>query len=280
MSIQKVKRWQWVLIGLLAGAGICLVRLTVGGLNSTPVGMGQAEFEHLLAAPPALGKYAALEEINIIPVDAAYWVRAQRRYPAADGSGFEYRTEWLALRERQYRPINASLSANATMNRAEFTVRDFLADAAARDPHIHYRYAWERDARFALPVWALGGALLIGGVWPWALGVMYGAGLGPEGRAYDLSRFAPEVAVAHAGAELSATERDRLVALEAEMEDRLRIADGSGAEQPPMQATSDLPTTPQLSGEPLEAQPHPVAQEKQFGGEFYPTETHPKEKSS
>ncbi len=277
MSLQNVKRWHWVLIGLLVGSGICLGRLILGGLGSTSVGMGQDEFERLLASSSAYGKYPALEEINVIPVDDVYWVRAQRRYPAADGSGFEYRTEWLALRERQYRPINASLSANVNVNRAEFTVRDFLASAAARDPHIRYRYAWERDMRFALPAWALGGALLLGGVWPWALGVMLGAGLGRPDPEYDLSRFAPEAPHNDAKTELSPHERQRLAALEAEMEARLRESESPASDA--QRASAPPPAAVPLSDTPLEIPPPRVEAPKHYDGEFYPTETHVKHNS-
>jgi len=263
MSLQNVKRWHWVLIGLLVGSGICLGRLILGGLGSTSVGMGQDEFERLLASSSAYGKYPALEEINVIP--------------AADGSGFEYRTEWLALRERQYRPINASLSANVNVNRAEFTVRDFLASAAARDPHIRYRYAWERDMRFALPAWALGGALLLGGVWPWALGVMLGAGLGRPDPEYDLSRFAPEAPHNDAKTELSPHERQRLAALEAEMEARLRESESPASDA--QRASAPPPAAVPLSDTPLEIPPPRVEAPKHYDGEFYPTETHVKHNS-
>lgn len=135
----------------------------------------------------------------------------------------------------------------------------------------------ERDARFALPAWALGGALLIGGIWPWALGVMLGAGLGPPG--YDLSRFASEPVDRKSARELSPAERGRLATLEAEMEERLRNPDPTATTQPQPQSRRDRPTTtPQLGDEPLHPQAPQAAPEKQFDGEFYPTETHVKHK--
>lgn len=270
MSIRSLRRWQWGLLGLLLGAGVGLAQILAGATGNAAVGMGQAEFERLLQSPPAMGKYAALDEINIVPVGDVYWVRGQRRYPLADGGGFEYRTEWLALRERQYRPIDPAMKPREAGQGGEYTVRTFLADAAARDPRLRYRYAWEKDTKIVWPVCVLGGALLLGGVWPWMLRVLIGAPAG-NGSNYDLSRFASQPA--DAAPPPTKAEQRRLVELETEMEAGLRAA---ASAPPASQAKPDAPSTVKLDGVPLSPVAPKSEDPRRYDGEFYPTETHVK----
>jgi hypothetical protein len=266
MRFKTLRRWQWVAIGILVGSAVGLASLQMGGVGSTPVGMSQEEFERLLVTPPALGEYPALDEVTVVPVDGVYWVRAMRRYPLADGSGFEYRARWLALRGRRYQPLAGSDHGS------DYTVRDFLADAALAHPGVKYRYAWERDARVALPACALGGALLIGVIWPWTLGVR--AGAEPE---TDRSRLAGAQADREAHAGPSDEERLRLLTLEEEMEARLRASPECPQVAPP-RATP--PAVARLDDAHISAAAPPVRETKEYGGEFYPTETHAGQKSS
>jgi hypothetical protein len=269
MTIRTLKRRHWILIGLLVGAAVALIQLSAGPIGQAPVGMGQADFERLLQAPPVLGKYAALDEINIVPVGDVYWVRGQRRYPLADNSGFEYRTEWLALRERQYRPIDPALHPREAGQGGEYTVRTFLADAAARDPRVRYRYAWEKDARIVWPACLLGGAL-IGAMWAGLLRLLIVVPSG-DGLNYAL----PQVASHAADAAPPPTEAEQryLIALEAEMEAKLRA--GATA-PPPSQAKPHAPSAVKLDGVPLAPVATKSEDPKRYNGEFYPTETHVK----
>ena len=260
MSIRKLKRWHWTFIGILIGTAIALARLSLASLDSTPVGLGQEDFERLLRAPPALGQYPALDHINIIPIEGVYWVRAQRRYPLADGRGFEYRTEWLALRNLAYAPLDKSIQTSSS---TLYTVRDYLKGVSAQFPQVSYRYAWERDRKIAVPLSALVGALVIGGLWPILLRSLVAAETPADD--YDLSRFSSSPTT-----EEPPANQQKLLALESELESKL------AANSLPSQPAASLPPEPPkvLHDTPLAPVADCTEEKKDYEGEFYPTEAH------
>lgn len=271
MGIESLKSWHWAMIGLLLGFGAGYACVSLQGPPRAPVGMGQKEYELMLRTKPDDPQTPALDEITVVPVGDVYWVSAQRRYVAADGRHYEYRPEWLALKQRQYQPLGDFSERGGP----GYDVRTYLADMTAKYPHIHFRYAWEREPKYQLMMWTGGGLLLIGVVWPILLRLLIGAGFGkaPAEAKYDLSRFGGSGGGGEKQDEImSEKDQRRLSELDAEMQRSLTAESG-----PPLNASEPPPAESQpaeLRGEALAAPPVETRTQKEYGGEFYPTEAH------
>jgi hypothetical protein len=270
MDIYALKRWHWTAIGLAAGLVIALGRTAasepdrVGGEGY----IDQTTFERSLRLPSVLGKprvkdivvYPAGDQVQIVSLRQLVQTRS------ADGWGYE---DVLFAAPKPYQPLGGSRGA------ARPDVGQYLGELAGSNPAVTgFRYAWWREPAANLTLWALGGAALVGGVWPTLLRFLVGAGLGPKRLepAYDLGRFhgGPEPAEAPAGP----TEQESAHLRELE-EAMLRglAAQSAGADQP---RAADAPATPSCVPvlQPVsEAAAAPVgaeAEAKEYQGEFYP----------
>jgi hypothetical protein len=242
--------------------------------------MTQSEFETLLRVPPpADGSLPPpLTDITVVRTATgdAYWVRAMRRYLSPDRAAYEYRPEWLALRQRQYRPLDPSIAPHAKAPGADYTVRDYLRDVSAKHPHVKRRYAWEHDPKLAPPIYAALGAVILGAAWPLALSFMVGAGLGRrEQNDYDLSRFGSSEKSNQANPSTDQTEADRqrLAQIESDL-----AANLSAGASPPNSSPADRPAPAPvrtLDAPPLEVpSPQDPHADKHYAGDYYPTEAH------
>ena len=180
MDVQSLKRWHWIVIGLVAGSLFAAAKLMsasderLGG----PGFLSQAEFERSLRVPPA-GSRPFVSGIVIHTGPRADLVRF-RQLTAA----LEY-AELRFAAPRPYRPLGESAPASEN-----YTVGNYLTDMAATNPSLSFRTAWWDSAGPQLAIGATVGALLIGGAWPVLLRLMVGAGLGRKGEPrYDLDRF-------------------------------------------------------------------------------------------
>src|SRR5665213_75594 len=155
-----------------------------------------------------------------------------------------------------------------------YTVLDYLAFAKARDPRIGYRYAWWMGRGAILTIGAVGGLVVIGGIWPTVLSLLTGAGFGRlprEKEVYDLSRFhgnsegSPKVAAtgldADAARELEVVTDAKIRELEAELAGR-----GKGDEM----HKSVEAVRPLDAAAIEESAKEKHAEDVEFAGEFYP----------
>jgi hypothetical protein len=163
----------------------------------------------------------------------------------------------------------------------KYTVLDYLAYARQKHPEIMFHAAWWDMPRVKYPLWALGGMLLIGGIWPNLLGWMTGAARAKQEQEddYNLDRFKSEPSTAGAASEHPVPALD-LSALEEELKRGLE-------EQPAAAIVSKAASTmvaplpvPEAHAAPSAALPPGQTQESSdYRGEYYPV-AHPPEKKA
>jgi hypothetical protein len=136
-----------------------------------------------------------------------------------------------------------------------------------------YRYAWQEQPILAGALWIAGSMALIGGIWPAVLGFLVGAGFGPvnEDSGFgELSRRETDQLM-----KKSLARMDELLESIAEYEAEMGLRDEAPAPTPDVAVAAAAPAVRQLSAGPLEqSSPAPAEADKDFGGEFYPTEIH------
>jgi hypothetical protein len=163
------------------------------------------------------------------------------------------------------------------------TVQDWLDSAAKDYSWVHYKFAWWKMPQYCNLVWMGSTFAVVGVIWPMALSVMSGAGLGrpkKKGQAYDMSRFGTGVSKAKVpgsqSQEMSEEHQKQLTSLNESL--RASVKDGLQGGQPaaPEQKADSaavpgrqfVPSAPGVAV----AAPTPEApqESKDFTGEFYP----------
>jgi prepilin-type N-terminal cleavage/methylation domain-containing protein/prepilin-type processing-associated H-X9-DG protein len=178
-----------------------------------------------------------------------------------DTETLEYRDRWLAA-PRRYVPLGQGPVEG-------FSVRDFLISESAANPSIGFSSAWWESPGGAIAVGAVGGAVVIGGVWPVVLSFLVGAGFGGKKKDpdYDLSRFKSERAQ-EVTKEMTDEERRHLEELEAEMMAGL----ASAGEPPPVPKSGGSQGVKQLAMEEAASAPVVAEDDRAYAGEYYPVE--------
>ena len=255
MNVQAWKRWQWVIVGILAGLAVASARLLaasdrrVGGEEY----ISQIEFERALNMTNAQDE-PEVSRLVIRPDRYVDLVSLRRRVP--ETSTYETR---LFAAQRPYRPLG---QANPP---SDYSVSQFLAK---NYPKLSFSTAWW-DAPVAMSaIYAAIGALVIGGIWPSILGMLVGAGLGRKEPDCDLSRFKSEPVPQPQKQELTDAERRHLEELEEEMAAGLKSA-GSETAAP---AAAPVSAVKELGSDAVEATPAPDAEQKDYAGQYYPVE--------
>jgi prepilin-type processing-associated H-X9-DG protein/prepilin-type N-terminal cleavage/methylation domain-containing protein len=264
MHVQDLKRWHWIVIGAIAGAGFALARTL--SIADRPVGgadfISQAKFESQLRFSPVMGK-PRIANIVIHPAAGSQIDLVSLSELQLETS--QYRDRWFAA-PRPYVALAQRGSADPVQG---FTVSDYLLEAKVGNPSISFSNAWWESTAGAILVWGLVGMLVVGGVWPFVLNFLLGAGFGRkiEEPLMDLSQFKSE-AQQKPSSEMSEEDRRRLEALESEMEASLQ-GDGQDKSAPAVAAPAPIRT---LATAPVELAPGPAQDQKDFAGEFYPVE--------
>src|ERR1700722_12979377 len=159
MLIQDLKRWHWIAIGLIAGVGVGQARQLV--VADRPVGgsdfITQVAFESKLRYPPIMGK-PYLAHIVIHSSSPTDLVSVSE----LDTGTLQYRDRWFAA-PRPYVPLRLDVREPS---RPDYSVRDYLEEAAQTNPTIKFSTAWWESAWGATVIWGAGGAVVIGGIWP------------------------------------------------------------------------------------------------------------------
>lgn len=255
MNVESIKPWQWC----LAGLGVGLVLLLVRHIQPEPQvrSMGQEQFEQKLVQEAFAGN-PMLTDLVVRPSAAGHRVTGRELVltPA----------EWIAVpfvfdAPRPYTPTDPSVQLAGQSP----TVLDFLEAVRQQFPEVSYSYAWWEGPTMQVLLYVGGALLLVGGIWPLALGLMVDAGLGRKkpGSEAETEETAP------AASPIDPEQLDKTIkTLEA------GIGAGTGDRPVPGQQPA-IPAVAKLGQQPLEAAPHRQANEnKEYHGKFYPTEVH------
>lgn len=288
MGIENSKRWHWVLVSLVVGPMLAFMN----GQREIEAGMRSisgAEFEHEIAAKEVPGGNPNLKDVLVHPAKAAvygkpvYVLTMQRAIFETDKKGWTYEPyameaevpyiSFATSRHRTGKPIPAD------PNR---TIVSALSEMAAKNPEIHYRYAWWEEPRWSYAIWTGGALAVIGGIWPTVLSLLVGAGFGPKvkEKEYDLDRFGKSEAgeeedptVKPEKKEMSDDDKANLAAQLDKLEKNIGTAAVMTDVPAPGNAQTDNGPVPirQLSGGPVEVAAVAKEEEnKEYKGEFYP----------
>jgi hypothetical protein len=276
MAIEDLKRWHWVVIGVVVGALMGLGQVYGGNEPWANLpSIGQQEFEEGLRARPRDGA-AVFENITVYPgaggepdlvvvdrrMDWGLFAGLRAGPAGSDARQIRYVQHFIRAR-RPFKPFAPIAGAVARPN---YTVRDYLNDA-----HVNFRYAWWKEPKTLIALWTVGSTVLIGGVWPTVLNLLVGAGFGrrqPKEPDYDLGRFKSEPGPAGPAATTpdGAALEEHVRKLEEELAGSLSAGVSAAGQD---QANESKPA-PALLAAPVEAPAAAGDEDKEYQGEFYP----------
>lgn len=173
MQVQDVPRWAWALTG--AVVGLLIAYVWTGSEPGVGRDVSGQQFRNYAVRTSnheaARGEPILTDIVVYPPVQGAY---GRPVYPVT----------FKELRFLGDKPVRVSRGVNAEVpfiersENANNTVIDFLRSIEARNPQMRWRYAIEREAKYAYAIGAGAGLILIGGVWPSLVRLLVGAGLG------------------------------------------------------------------------------------------------------
>jgi len=280
MRIERIRRWQWILISLAVG-------WIMGQLQQLPredwrsaygQDMTQRDFERglqreyngvrhfrdLVVYPDRIQLPGGVSK----PIHIVAGLYFDGRPRVKDG---KEQAEWRPrcfVTEVPYKALGPTTQPAA----AAFTVVDYLKSLKG----VGFRYAWWRDPRWAVRLWTAASLVLIGGIWPTLVNLMvYGSVWRPrESKGVDLSQVKPTTA--EAAPQPSITEKDLAETdrLSAQLEAQLAASPSDPVSSTNVQ--NQPPPIRDLSAAPLvPAAPETEKDQKDFGqdkDDFYPTE--------
>lgn len=154
---------------------------------------------------------------------------------------------------------------------ANYTVLNYLAAIKRNNPQVVYRTAWWEKPTVLYTLYATGGVVVIGGIWPVVLRLLLGAGFGrhaPAEEPYDLSRFGgrPESKIAAPARPGEPLDTEALDALEQELR-RSLSQHAMASDKPPCETRPVSPLNAIASDVAAAA---PSDEHKEYQGEYYP----------
>ena len=216
--MSSLRRWHWMLIGLLLGLAVGGWQVMVEqffGEPSFSKGVGrsfdQRAFEQIVVVPDSAVQDWVYGPVTVHPpapdgttwvsgryvsVRSALTVAADVPPPADDKTGDGKAPAPPARRAKAlyfiagpmpdpYTPAARPVLAPGTKpGTAGFTVRDYLAALAAQHPEakIAVRYAWWDEPTTRAGLTGVVGLVIVGGFWPTILWTLCGMGYGPPPR--------------------------------------------------------------------------------------------------
>ena len=262
MDLQDLKRWHWMVIGLLAGTLWAMTQLFYGFLpDGETVG---GTFEMMLMTTREAPAFVDFS--NVYVTDLQIHPPIADDGPVVNGSTSSGKIQWVTgtmvsrgfrrdtreWRTRSFR-YKAAVPFVPT-KRFDFIINDwvpngrlkkvpgYLKPTATDYPSIRnyfdelnrkygsasmkYRYIWWQSRLAVMTLYPLGGLLLIGGVWPTIIALMVGAGLGAKAKpeTFDLSRYESGKTVdATKGVLVTEQDRQRLAEMNEELEKNLQV---------------------------------------------------------
>jgi hypothetical protein len=280
MGIEELKRWHWIVIGLLLGLGLAYAR---SGMEPQVGRNNVVDFLSAIRAPLDAKTGPIVRSIVIHPATVDYRgqrlnvVTYKRLCRSRDGKRTDWQSEQL-LAESPFRGFGRGGEEPAT------SIRDYLDAIKKENPSISYRYAWWDLAPAQYAMWTGGSVLVIGILWPNVLFALMGAGYGPkrDPNAKKESLFSyksrPEPQLAAAKPRASAADEQKL----RDMTDRLErnlaaVATHHGDHA--AAAAPDPAGVRKLDGGPLEMAPAQAKADDddiEIKGEYYPVLIHHK----
>ena len=307
MRAEDLSRTHWVIVGLLLGLVFSYVRLHIGQPDPSQT-HSLANLEREFFKPPTHGTddkdYPWVTNLLVyppepIPADGSASSSPQNLVLVTFDvrSAAEKQWQWTPAAIHVREPL---VAPTRRIGGADLTVRTYL-DALGEETGKGriYRYAWWAEPKWVYATWTAMSMLMVGGVWPMALSLLIGAGFGQRSdekkpslwqqwKAYrqDAARRARASAAYPAAqkkpqtgsASLSSEEMDRLSAMEAELHDFL--ATGSNTAAGGDDTVNDAPAIRPLTAGPIEPpkSDDQKKQDKSYGGTFYPTVAHGRQK--
>jgi prepilin-type N-terminal cleavage/methylation domain-containing protein/prepilin-type processing-associated H-X9-DG protein len=255
VHIEKIKWWQWAIIGAVLGLLVGWIALPGDEDAKDPV-TRRPVTETTLAS-------AMAEDAN----ENSPGVRELEIHPSHDGKSLVEGEIWM---EGNYVPF-------AVYTREPFvagdgqqyaSIRDYAAKIEADGHHVALRFHWWEQIWARLAIGAGVGMVVVGGIWPTVMRMLVGAGFGRpiEDEEYDLDRFTSEPSATskqQGGGDSAAVE----AAVE-RMEEQVGEAGAGSSIAPAPSASAPVAA---LKGGPVELASEPTEEEKKnYRGEFYP----------
>jgi hypothetical protein len=307
----RLKRWQWIVIGLVVGLAAGMVAANFWGREVESLGSAinnQQRFEQSLHPY----KYRDEEvprwkDVRVLRVNdpggrnGMSYVVIGLNYTPSVSMGPRRTPEgkldirWVPtmyVAPSPYTPLTpvaAAAPARAPLLRrlAEWlqfkepeepnSVVDYLTAVGAARPDFTFTYQWWKRPRMTVATWTAGSVLVIGGIWPFLASLLAFGRLVPprEEKGIDLSKVRnTPTAPLQQRPTVTATDIDHLRQIEAAMAARLDTAQPAATPAPTPPAAPAPPPT-RLAGGALEAAPEqhqPDAEFETKDDDFYPTE--------
>lgn len=189
MRLERVKRWQWVILSLVVGTGLALARRVDQDDLPARLGEGVADrawFEREVrrrvtladgSTVPAFGRLTVYplsvpERGGRRPVHVVAGMYLARVDDGGDAAGASAAVgklrPYFFIAPVPYQSLADQRAGKPVDPKA--TVRGFLD--GLKGSGVTYRYGWWADARWAGAAWAGGSFVLIGLLWPTALNLM------------------------------------------------------------------------------------------------------------
>jgi hypothetical protein len=310
MQIEDIKRWHWLLLGLIAGLAISFAwqdHDVVGDVYYARAEIKQPKFEQEALAKSRKSGQPILQNVRVEPPvkDYANQLRqivVGKRLLLNTADDKEYLVPFYFYAAVPYQPRIALSEADNKPFPANGTVLDYLRLAKAKNPSLGFRYAWEFEPNWFIALCGAGGVVVVGIIWPTILNALMGAGFGrppktqseKDNEAY-LSRFgkrSQKPAASRVAKGPTQEDQDQLLAMNEKMQSELAAAGmfvtepvsatvaaateatgttGASGVRAAQAATLDAPVP--VAPNPAERQPHETEEEfrrRYSAGDFYP----------
>jgi hypothetical protein len=184
MQIEDFKRWHWAVVGLIFGLAFAFMwqdHDVVGDKTYQLAEIKQNAFERSAMSKSRESGQSILQNIKVEPPVKDYMGKSVQivigkrlRYSPKDQK--EYLVPFYFYAAVPY--IEHFAVPKAPPLKAEATVLDYLNNAKTVNSLLTYRFAWEYQSQYFTAMWAMGGVVVIGGIWPSVLQILIGGGLG------------------------------------------------------------------------------------------------------
>ena len=283
MEIADIKRWQWILIGLIAGLGLGWVWSGLDPSDSSGRQVSQDDFERDVARQ--YEKQPLIKDVVIQPVTTDY---AGKKVQPVTFKKMQIgqKTKKVYYVPAQFIatvPYTPRFNAPATMS-PQFKLSDYLAHVKRNNASVSYAYGWWQEKPATIAIWTLGAVALIGGVWPTFINLLVGNAprvkkvKAKKEDYFDRFSHAPDPAKAGARV-VGDAERQRLDDMNRALEQRLATA-GVFDKERDLETEEEEAAVRKLQGGPLETAPAMQRpgddDEIEVKGEFYPVLIHHK----
>ncbi|HEY0010036.1 MAG TPA: hypothetical protein VGB55_15015 [Tepidisphaeraceae bacterium] len=290
MSLQKLRVWQWCIIGAVLGAAVAFVWTSENVEDLTVPNRELSAFLRGINQRTDTNQ-PIYTDIRIDPVKLDQSQKPIQSVTFSELMKHKETGQWEPV--RKWRTM-APIPVLARSPNKDYRLSDYLAERKKDIPELSYTYNWwkisnvpagyaDRELHFwqrpnyAWPIAIAAGVVLIGIIWPIIIRLLVKAGLGyPEEPkdAFDLSQVAVTSAGVEAPKTVSAAESQKLADLNAQLEENvagMMIQDEQADEAE--ERRQEEAVIRKLEGKRLEAQASANAndgKDKDFKGEYYP----------